>query len=92
MKKIIMLSKFQSCVSSLAIVVITSFAFSACSSVAKQIPLSDPPTALDQNFGSSVARMIELQRRPAGAGDSGAGYQLEGWEAEKILNSYGKSD
>lgn len=72
--------------------VLITVALSACSSMMNQLSLSDPPTALDEKFGGSVAKMIEIQSRPVRGDESIAGYQLEGWEAEKIISSYNKNN
>ncbi len=79
---------FQRPLVKVLVVALIAFALSACSNTANQFSLSDPPTVLDKQFGSAVAKMIELQRRPVTTNKPLAGYQLEGWEAEKILDSY----
>ncbi|MFN2120128.1 MAG: hypothetical protein ACK2T0_07035 [Anaerolineales bacterium] len=44
------------------------------------------PTALEQNFGSSVRNMIELQTAPPGY----QGFGMEGRKGEAVLENYRK--
>ncbi|MGB1008192.1 MAG: hypothetical protein ACPGVP_00620 [Thiolinea sp.] len=68
------------------------FALTGCSNMAKQLPLSDQPTTVDNNFGWSVSRMIEIQQRPMVGYGPIAGNQLEGWEAENIMKNFNNSN
>ena len=59
-----------------------------CTSLTSKIPLNDAPSPVELSFGKSVKRMIDVQKRLRVKSDPSAGYELQGWEAEKIITDF----
>lgn len=76
--------------SSLTLLLFSCISLIGCSSLTAKIPLSDVPSPVELSYGKSVKRMIKIQKRPRVEGDTLAGYELLGWEAEKILTDFDK--
>lgn len=71
----------------ISLLLIASTGLTGCSSMGPKISLNEPQSQVDASFGKSVRRMIEVQKRLRRNDRVIPVHQLEGWEAEQILNA-----